>query len=448
MASDADVPEEKPSKLEGMKDWFRRPPAEPETPPTQVDINIHAPPPPPAEPSKPDEKRTPMQAVSFVPQGAPAQSWQQALIEIFAGEHRIFQQGEENFTDGDLLRRNIENREHLFRMCWGLSHPEDPHGCEAILEEERMRHLSKRDYFNWLVEENSAWISSRMYSHSNVVEYPKFLGYLPFMHLLPERALEGVRAHYASMPAGHGPDLVEVLSHLAAHQHDEGTINVVIDQSSQAGWGKTGLTKSSCGQYVCGMLDGSPDGFLLLDDIAYKKDYTSVKRLVFDDDTRFAAHQIDEAEFHVDRRRPRDPNNPVPNWSTHIINELYANRSRQQTNVLILPSLWILDDREIDDLCQVRMTVQDKGRVKIYRSTGDSGIDRKLNKFGEEVTETTYPIPPPEVVAIYKYGKATIDRWGSLPQALENDAKFASFHRATAGKYALNRKTVAGWRAG
>lgn len=444
MASEADAPKESLRTR-----WFTRP-EEPiaEPPSAKVDVNVNVPPPQPAPvpevPQKPSE-RTPMQLVQFTPQGAPAQSWQQAIIGIFEQEHRLFQANGDNFSDFDTLMRNIENREHLFRMCWGLSHPEDPHDAEAVLRAQRLR-LMKRDYYNWLVEENSAWISQRMYTHSNVVDYPKFLTFLPFMRLLPEEAADGLRSYYGSKALGHGPDLVEILAHLAAHQHDEGTINVVIDQSSQAGWGKTGLTKSTCGQYVCGLLDGSEDGFLLLDDIAYKKDYLSVKRLVFDDETRFAAHQIDEAEFHVDRRRPRDPNNPVPNWSTHIINELYANRSRQQTNVLILPSIWLLDDREIEDLCQVRMCVQDKGRVKIYRSTGDSGIDRKTNKFGEEVTETTYPIPPPEVVAIYKYGKATVDRWGTLARAIEADGKFAAFHRSVGSKYALNRKTVAAWR--
>lgn len=444
MASDAEEPEEKPSKIEGLKDWFRRPnPEAPQPPQARIDVNVNTPP-APAPLEKPAEKM-PMQAAQFTPQGAPAQSWQQAIIEIFQGEHRIFQQGEDNLSDWPTLTRNIENREHLFRMCWGLSHPEDPHGAGEVLQANQAGR-TKREYFNWLVEENSAWISSRMYTHSNVVEYPKFLAYLPFMHLLPDQALEGVRHYYEAKPAGHGPDLVEVLAHLAAHQHDEGTINVVIDQSSQAGWGKTGLTKSSLGLYISGFLDGSDDGFRILDDIAFKKDYTSVKRLVFDDETQFASHDVDEAEFHVDRRRPRDPNNPVPNWSTHIINELYANRSRQQTNVLILPSLWILDDREIEDLCQVRMVVQDKGRVKIFRSTGDASIDRKTNRFGEEVTEVAYPIPPPEAVTIYKYGKATVDRYGSLARALDVDEKFREYHDAVATRYVLNRKSIQAWR--
>jgi hypothetical protein len=443
MMSPEDEVEEKPSGLENLKGWFRKPSpdAPPEAPHTQIDFNIRA---PSAESPRPPEK-TPIQAVRFVPEAAPAQSWQQAMIEVLQNEHRIFQQGEDNFADWNVLKRNIENREHLYRTTWALSHPEDPHGADAILREARFNR-TKREYFNWLVGENSAWISSQMYTHSNIIEYPKFLGFLPFMHLLPEQAVGAIEGYYASKPARHAPDLIEILAHLAAHQHDEGTINVVIDQSSQAGWGKTGLTKSSCGLFVAGYLDGSEDGFRILDDIAYKKDYASVKRLVFDDDTRFAVHNLDEAEFHVDRRRPHDPNNLVPNWSTHIINELYANRSRQQTNILILPSLWILDDREIEDLCQVRMTVQDKGRVKIFRSTGDSSIDRKKNKFGEEVTETTYPIPPPDAVTIYKYGKAMVDRYGSLAQAIQVDPKFREYHSAVATRYTLNRKTVSSWR--
>jgi hypothetical protein len=290
---------------------------------------------------------------------------------------------------------------------------------EAMREMFRRRdHMDTLDYKVWLRSRIEMVLYRRRLSFGRreVVAWGSYVNELAFHAYYSEDTVR------AALPKdAHGtPNFLEIAGRLVAHNRKEfGTTTIVVDaaRDAEGGFGQTGVGKSRLGLRLCSSLAPPERPFHVIRDLVYKFDTEAFGRLLFQDHREFRAAQVDEAEKFLERRR---------STSTGVMNaghQLMAKRSLRQYDVFVLPSIWILDERLIFGLIQMRWHVTKKGEVEVYVNNGQGS--RAEDTWGYRLSTLGIPDVPATIGKIYDRTKAAVGRWDTLSNALAQDAGLA-----------------------
>ena len=351
---------------------------------------------------------------TVTPSGPPA-SFEEAIFGLWRHiQDGYMQFGWQYRTDPESRAWMIKNEERLYDKISAWTRNADEMRRRVALRNAAQLKYSKQEYVEWLNRSNEHALYERgiLFHEHEHTDWGATTNLLPFYRYFPQD-LENLMTQHGK---GGKPTLLEVLGRCVAHNKEEGTTTIVIDGAKKAAMGLTGLGKSTLGEIVCAILDGSPDGFHIIKDTVFKKDLDAHQRLFFDDEVRFAARMEDEAEWFFDRRRAMSE---TVVDGTH---ELMSKRYKQQYDIFILPSIFVLDERLISGLAQWRFRVLRRGFVEVFRNNNE--YDPEDDQWGEAISSFDFPKLPDWVERVYKYAKHSIDKNGTYRDAYKRDSTF------------------------
>ncbi len=289
----------------------------------------------------------------------------------------------------------------------------------AMREMRRRRDLLELDeYKAWLrsAVETMLYRKRLSFGRREVVQWGSYVNELAFHAYYPEETI----AAALTTEEHSTPNLLELAGRLVSHNRKEyGTTTIAIDaaRDAEGGFGQTGVGKSRKTLRLASLVAPKERPFHVMRDVVYKFDKEAFNRLIFEDRREFRAAIVDEAEKFFERRR---------STSSLVMNaghEVMAKRSLRQYDFFVLPSIWILDERLIFGLIQMRFKVVRKGEVEVYVNNGQG--DKKEDRWGYRLSTIALPDVPSEIGKIYDRTKEAVGKWGSFSGALKNDGELA-----------------------
>lgn len=358
---------------------------------------------------------TPAELAPIISSVGPPASFEEYIFRLWAAIETVYQTAawrhEVDPRSEDWLTKN-EERLYEKLAAW----LKDPIATAQLMVE--MRHhrgrLNEDEYISWLHIHNEQTLYRRgiLFREHETVDWGSHLVELPFYRYFPPDVADKL------VDKSHGkPNFYELGGFMVKHNKAQGTTTVVIDASRRATMGLTGIGKTTLAFELAAILDGTDRGFHILRDVVYKKDEEAVKRLLFNDERRFRAMVMDEAEWFIDRRRA----------TSRIVleqgREFMSKRYKNQYDVLVLPSIWTLDERFHAGLIQWRFRVRQRGLVDVFLNNGE--YDHDQDRFGRPITTFRYPDWPPLIRGFYERAKVAVDKYGTMLKARKESAEFA-----------------------
>lgn len=350
----------------------------------------------------------------LTPTTSPPQSYSEGILQMWGSISHVYNQWAWTFDVNPFATEwLVKNEEWLFQEICSWTKKGDPSERFEEAAEYHEEH-GDEEYIRWLHMHNTQALFKRglLFSESETVDWGSHILELPFYRYFPQTVMDAALEQNESQR----PNMFQVCSYMVKHNKAQGTSTIVVDASKEAAMGLTGVGKSTLAVEVGSTLDGSADGFNIMRDVVYKSDQKQLAVLLYEDETAYRSMVVDEAEWFFDRRRA------MSKKVLEATQEFMSKRYKNQYDIIVLPSIFILDQRLQEGLVQWRFRVKRRGLVDVFMNSNESDPDD--DRWGKFITQFTFPDFPQKIREVYDYTKKMVDKYGSFDDAMRKDKQF------------------------